>query len=86
MSSNNGSDNHKLDQATAVPQYECIDEDEAVVVLDYLNGADNGVDKELVLAHLALCFDCQEVAAAMMRIDPRVRERVLALNAPALVG
>jgi hypothetical protein len=86
MISENGRNNHQTDQAHSLPQYVCIDEDEAVVVMDYLNGAEDRVDKELVLGHLALCFDCQEAAAAMMGIDTRVRERVLALNVPALVG
>lgn len=61
-------------------EYLCIDEDQAVLVFDYLNGADDKVDHEMVAVHLGLCYRCQESVAALIRLDASVRDRLSRLK------
>jgi hypothetical protein len=61
-------------------EYLCINDAQAVQVFDYLNGADDKVDKELVFVHLKLCYQCQEAVAALITLDATVRERVTRLK------
>ena len=46
----------------------CIDPDMAAQLFDYLNDADETVDKNAAAAHLALCFHCQEAVARLKKI------------------
>ena len=60
----------------ALPEeYECIDPDEAVLLFDYLNGADTDADKAVLSAHLGLCYHCQDAVSAMMKLDKALKER-----------
>lgn len=75
------SNNHKPGSAAVLPtEFVCIDEDEAVAVFDYLNGADDNVDKELIAVHLQLCFDCQEAVVALLALNPAARQRLAVLK------
>jgi hypothetical protein len=47
-----------------------------VRLFDYLNSSNESVDKEAALAHLALCFHCQEAVARLIKIDKTLLEKI----------
>jgi len=57
-------------------EFRCIDQEEAVRLFDYLNSSNESVDKEAALAHLALCFHCQEAVARLIKIDKTLLEKI----------
>jgi hypothetical protein len=87
-SNHKGNNNHKAGSVAALPtDYICIDENEAVKVMDYMSGSDAHVDEDVVADHLRLCFSCQEAVAALVSLNPAFRERLARLKQrePSLV-
>ena len=48
--------------------FSCVDPEQAKILFAYMNGTDETVNKEAAMAHVGLCFYCQEKVARERRL------------------